>query len=137
MADWGISLAAGSLIPRGDRRRIRVTCAPGIGRAEVARQEDDPEASLGILRRDRPPGPAPTSPALRGFGYTATLVAAGRRETSPTGRSDAAVRAFKAARAQVVSGVPGLDSDLGHALTARGERLAMLGQRKRALAGLP
>jgi tetratricopeptide (TPR) repeat protein len=101
------------------------------GRAEVARRDGAPEASLRfyveVARRDQfyLTGPARLE-------YAATLIEAGR-ERLAAGRADAAVRALKAARA-LVGGVPGLDPDLGRALTARGERLAMLGHRKRALA---
>lgn len=101
------------------------------GRAVVALLDAEPEASLGfyveIARRDRE-----YLQSHARLDYSATLIAAGH-ERLARGRSDGAVRALKAAR-EITPGVPGLDQDLGRALTARGERLSMLGHSKRALA---
>jgi tetratricopeptide (TPR) repeat protein len=101
------------------------------GRAKVALADDEPETSLRyyveVARVDR----LYLTNVAR-FDYTMTLMAAGR-ERLAAGRSDGAVRALKAAR-RVTGKVPGLDEDLGRALTLRGERLVVLGHQQRALA---
>jgi tetratricopeptide (TPR) repeat protein len=130
------ALAAGDLVAAADYYEQASQQDPHDvrawhGRAEVARQSGDPEASLGfyvqVARRDR----AYLSRQAR-LDYTTTLIQAGH-ERLRAGRTDGAVRALKAAR-NLTTSVPAIDTDLGRALTARGARLSMLGQRKRALA---
>lgn len=101
------------------------------GLAQVALAQDDPEFALGfyveVARLDR----VYLIGTARSH-YVATLIAAGRARQA-RGHSDGAVRALKAAH-EMEGNIPGLEEELGRALTLRAERLSMLGRRKRALA---